>query len=124
METMILGKCKASAMDEGIPPPGHKPPAPQPCQPSSELDESDMASDGAEWLNGPRGLPSAFCSAAAQSFTLMGCDKIDLRAPYLREMLDQASKPLRQPSSTTPTVSAGMSTSNHVPNSSAWEEWL
>ena len=78
----ILGKHKVSAMDESTPAPGHKPPVPQPHQSGSEPDESGADSDGAEWPNGPHGLPLAFYSAAAQSFTLMSCDKIDLQAPY------------------------------------------
>lgn len=95
-------------MDESTPAPGHKPPVPQPHQSGSEPDESGTDSDGAEWPNGPHGLPLAFYSAAAQSFTLMSCDKIDLQAPYLREMLDQAPKPLQHASSTTLMVSAAM----------------
>ncbi|KIM65708.1 hypothetical protein SCLCIDRAFT_14867 [Scleroderma citrinum Foug A] len=102
METTILGKHKASAMDESTPAPGHKPLVPQPHQSGSESDEGSGADlDGAGWLNGPHGLPLAFYSAAEQSFTLMGCDKIDLQAPYLHEMLGQAPKPLQQSSSTT-----------------------
>ena len=102
METTILGKHKASAMDKSTPAPGHKPLVPQPHQSGSESDEGSGAdSDGADWLNGPHGLPLAFYSAAEQSFTLMGCDKIDLQAPYLHEMLGQAPKPLQQSSSTT-----------------------
>ncbi|KAI6138645.1 hypothetical protein BKA82DRAFT_934275 [Pisolithus tinctorius] len=76
METTILGKHKALAMDDvdDLLPSGNTPLGP--VLPSSS--EIGLSSDEPEWLDGPCGLPTAFYSTVAQSFTLLGCDKIDL----------------------------------------------
>ncbi|KAG2369569.1 hypothetical protein BDR07DRAFT_1387918 [Suillus spraguei] len=68
----------------------------------SDLDSEDEFDDGADWLNGDRSLPAGFETVEKISFMLAGCDSIDLRSLYLRELLSessakQASQPVSAP---------------------------
>jgi hypothetical protein len=83
MESTILGKRPA----EDLPPAGRMPPPPGAGAVDLDLDSEDEFEDGADWLDGPAGL-SEFKTAEKDSFVLAASNGIDLRAPYLRELLD------------------------------------
>ncbi|KAG1812150.1 uncharacterized protein BJ212DRAFT_475147 [Suillus subaureus] len=101
MESTILGKRPA----EDLPPAGRMPPLPEARTVVSDLDSEDEFDDGADWLDGPA-APSQFKTAEKDSFVLAASSGIDLRAPYLRELLDSIGKQPAHPGSG-PTKKAG-----------------
>ena len=83
MGATIFGKRTASDMSGDLPLPGRRPPQPRPFGMTpmiADRDDAQYPDDGAEWLNGRRGVP----------FTLGGAiARID---PYLRDLLDETPR--------------------------------
>lgn len=88
-ESTILGKCAAT---EDLPSAGRTPPPPETRPMDSNSDSEDRFDGGADWLNDPPALTAEFKTAEKNSFILAASNGIDLRAPYLRELLDSIGK--------------------------------
>ncbi|KAG1766662.1 hypothetical protein EDD22DRAFT_950430 [Suillus occidentalis] len=89
MESTILGKRAAT---EDLPAAGRTPPPPEARPIESNSDSEDEFDDGADWLNDSPALAAEFKMAEKGSFVLAASNGIDLRAPYLRELLDSIGK--------------------------------
>jgi len=118
MESTILGKRPA----EDLPPAGRMPPPPEARTVDSNSDSEDEFDDGADWLDGPAAL-SEFKTAEKDSFVLAASGGIDLRAPYLCELLDSIGKQPSQLGSAPTKKAAAKNLSPSVPDPSAWDEW-
>ncbi|KAG1833604.1 hypothetical protein F4604DRAFT_1859388 [Suillus subluteus] len=94
MEFTILGKRPA----EDLPPASRMPPPPEARTVDSDLDSENEFDDGAD------------CG-------------IDLRAPYLHELLDSIGKQPLHPGSAPTKKAAAKNLSSSVPDPSAWDEW-
>ncbi|KAG1884960.1 hypothetical protein F4604DRAFT_1952032 [Suillus subluteus] len=118
MEFTILGKRPA----EDLPPASRMPPPPEARTVDSDLDSENEFDDGADWLDAPAAL-SEFKRAEKDSFVLAASSGIDLRAPYLHELLDSIGKQPLHPGSAPTKKAAAKNLSSSVPDPSAWDEW-
>lgn len=118
MESTILGKRSA----EDLPPAGLMSPPPEARTVDSDSDsDSEEFDDGADRLDGSATL-SESRTAEKDSFVLAASSGIDLRAPYLCELLDSVRKQPLQLGST-PTKKAAKTLSPSIPDPSAWDKW-
>lgn len=83
--------------------------------------DSEEFDDGADRLDGSATL-SESRTAEKDSFVLAASSGIDLRAPYLCELLDSVRKQPLQLGST-PTKKATKTLSPSIPDPSAWDKW-
>ncbi|KAG1878258.1 hypothetical protein F4604DRAFT_601672 [Suillus subluteus] len=111
-----------NAVTNVLSPAGRMPPPPEARTVDSDLDSEDEFDDGADWLNGPAAL-SEFKTAEKDLFVLAASSGIDLRAPYLRELLDSIGKQPLHPGSAPTKKAAAKNLSLSVPDPSAWDEW-
>ena len=132
MEATILGKGKNSPADNDLPLPGHKPPRLRPVNlqedPATnpiegESDEPVIDDlDEISWLNGKDdSLAEGIRSTEGDRFTLAGLEGIEIRSPWLRRIVGLA--PTKQTQRSAASAPDLPSSSQIVPNTSAWEIW-
>ena len=121
METTILGKRPG----EDLPAAGRKPPPPKPrtLASLSNSDSEDEFDDGADWLDGDHSLPAEFKTVEKNSFVLAGSSGIDLRSPFLRELLDSSAGRASPPASAPIKKTAVKNSSQCLPDPSDWNQW-
>ncbi|KAG1854912.1 hypothetical protein F4604DRAFT_1801596 [Suillus subluteus] len=110
-----------NAVTNVLSPAGRMPPPPEVRIVDSDPDSEDEFDDGADWLDGPAAR-SEFRTAEKNSF-VAASSGIDLRAPYLRELLDSIGKQPSHPGSAPTKKAAAKNLSSSVPDPSAWDEW-
>lgn len=130
MEASTRGERPEPTVQGDLPLPGYRPPLLQPAnlQDSTTGDESESVVsgdlDGILWLNGHHGLTEGLSDTRGDKFTLAGCDGIELRSPWLRDIISstprQPQRFTQVPASEPPT---SLSSSQLVPSTSAWEVW-
>ncbi|KAI6023515.1 ribonuclease H-like domain-containing protein [Pisolithus microcarpus] len=124
MEATIRGKQLESPTESDLPLPGHRPSPLHPVNPSvSDVNLGSDDVDGISWLNGPYGLAEDFHGTPGERFTLAGCDGIDLRSPWLQDIITSDPRQPQQPNVSFSDSSPTPSFSQVVPSTSAWDEW-
>src|SRR6267154_618791 len=85
----------------------------------SNSDSEDEFDDGADWLDGDHSLPAEFKTVEKNSFVFAGSSGIDLRSPFLCELLDssagRASPPASAPIKKTAVKSSSQSQLEVIP---------
>ena len=133
MEATILGKGKNSPADNDLPLPGHKPPRLRPVNlqedpatnPIEDESNEPVISDDLDeisWLNGKdNSLAEGIHSTEGDRFTLAGLEGIEICSPWLRGIVGSA--PTKQTQRSAVSAPDLPSSSQIVPNTSAWEIW-
>ncbi|KAI6161603.1 hypothetical protein EDD17DRAFT_1759046 [Pisolithus thermaeus] len=133
MEASIRGECPEPTVQDNLLLPRYRPPLLQPTnlQDSSPATGSDQSEsvvsgdlDGISWLSGHHGLTEELSDTRGDKFMLAGCDRIELRSLWLRDIISSAPG---QPQQFTQVMASdpptGLSSSQLVPSTSAWEVW-